>query len=430
MKYRIKKNTFLLKLWFFVVLLLNMDCFGIVVMPSFWYSINSIGHKSLIIALSLLMVPYCLNYKLTNIQNSTWKKIRKYILTITLCTVFVFIYSLIIYKQQSVFDTFRVMERLLVVFSSVPIFYLICKDGKSDWIFHAIEITAFLYLIIVICQYVLSDSGIILMKSYYAMNTVGVRNGSVRIPIDYLLNILAIYEFDRVINKKNNNSTAMLKHIVLLILLVFVIVFIQKTRALTAAVACGCLITLLFSKKNIKRFIRIVIIIVSFILLLISTDIVNNIISSFDGSLSEYSFSSTNRIGALAYFWTSFINNPIFGNGFISDATKVYQSILKGPLGSYYLTDVGVIGLLAEMGMFGVLVFSTTITFFINCLRKIHANKCDFEFSYLYGFFVFFLVTSLSLIITDGYRIFSLPILICLFAYGQWYSCTREFKNE
>lgn len=84
--------------------------------------------------------------------------------------------------------------------------------------------------------------------------------------------------------------------------------------------------------------------------------VINRILSSFLVSKSEGSWYA--RVEAYSYYFHSFISNPIIGIGLITDSisSKAYN-IIHGPLGIYYLSDTGIIGVFASIGLLGGVMY-------------------------------------------------------------------------
>ncbi len=421
MHLKIRKNTFLLKIWFVVVLLLELELFGIVVMPTVWYSLNSAGQKTLIIALTFIAVLYCANRKVNNVYYTSLKKnCNKYVYAFLIMILVVSIYTMIAYPNQTLFQTFRVWEHLLCVFMVYPLIYIYEKDNGIEGIFKILGILGMLYMILICVQaYLYNSNGTIIMNGYFATRNIGFRYNSVRLGIDYVLYLLLIYDFDCFINKKCSTLYEKIIVVIRVLLGLYITFFVQGSRAMLAAVLCGCVAVIFFSGKKKSKLQRNVFFATIAVLFLLSTDVLDVIWENIMSVTGDLAYSRTNRLGATAYFFECFIKNPFFGMGFLSDANVEYLSILKGTNQTFYLTDVGLIGVMAQMGIMGVLIYLFILMRGLKTIILLKKYNLSSKYSYVYGFLAFLLVSALTLALTDNFKIFSLPICVSVFEFVQ-----------
>lgn len=112
------------------------------------------------------------------------------------------------------------------------------------------------------------------------------------------------------------------------------------------------------------------------------------------------------RYGAIEYYFDSFIKNPLFGFGvYVGGNGSISRLNMLSPKGIYYFNDVGIIGSIAQYGIF----------FFLSYLflLKVVSSKTVFKSQVVrntLGCFLF--LTSFTMIMTDVGRIYYLGILL------------------
>ena len=412
MNIRVKRNSLLLITWLVIVFLLELDFMGIIIMPSFWYSLNSTGHKTIIIIISIMVSLYYLK--------SRGKQIRaiqtRYNVVFFVMIFFVSIFTIIYYSNQTLFQTYRVWEHLLCISMITPTMMLLSqKDGLRTF-FRILGVIVFIYMLLICIQAILYNyNHTVFMSSYFAQRTIGSRNNRVRLSIDYFIYILLIFDFDKVLNQSSYSKKEKAFSVIRLILGIYIMLFVQGSRAYLASLICGCLSVAFFSRQNKNILFRNVFIVLMLVIFCVSTGVLDGFIDSIFSTAGDYNYSRINRLAAVGYYWEKFMSNPLFGIGFLSDANNIYLSILKGNSGTYYLTDVGIIGVVAQMGMFGL------VSYFYIIWRGYKATKFLAKtgelnnYGFVCGVFVFLIMSSFSLSIFDNFRVFSLPICISLF---------------
>jgi len=126
-------------------------------------------------------------------------------------------------------------------------------------------------------------------------------------------------------------------------------------------------------------------------------------------SISDYFLSDAGisiRFEAISFFMKQFYSKPFFGIGFISSKGP-YSTLLGGANGKFYYDDVGVVGLLAQFGLFGLLwVIVLLATAFLQ------AKKTNLLISPILKTFVFYLtISSINLLFVDRGKLIYLFML-------------------
>ena len=201
-------------------------------------------------------------------------------------------------------------------------------------------------------------------------------------------------------------------------------IFVQKTRmAIVAVLIVIVFISCIKFKKNIVKIMGIFISIIVIVILFFSSKIGENYIKSF--SLESGNISVRNE--AINFFIEETKNEYILGTGFIYVNPNVYDIYnveksykLKGPNGTYYRTDVGIFGFYHTFGILGIifyLLFVIEVGRDILIIYKIKKYLFNYE---ILAIFLLIIFTTFSLIITDVYRIITIPFLLSYIEYELW----------
>jgi hypothetical protein len=182
---------------------------------------------------------------------------------------------------------------------------------------------------------------------------------------------------------------------------------VQMVRMYEFAIVGALLVVYVASSKKSNRILRIIIVLFA-IVYVTMTGIVDSFISSFDvnGNLGA---GTRVRFEAIEYFMTYVQKNPLFGMGFVHQ--NYYSSVLYGANGRYYLTDVGIIGLLTECGGAMVALYVLFCIRMVYIITKIKRQNKGF----LVGLCVFTLLCTPTLIIWGRRSIIYIGLIMAIF---------------
>ncbi len=117
------------------------------------------------------------------------------------------------------------------------------------------------------------------------------------------------------------------------------------------------------------------------------------------------------RLEAISHFSKSIFKYPLTGLGIIiPDKTSDYYYVIHGPHGLSVYTDVGILGTTAEFGLPMLIWFICIMGKIRKAIKKLHSK----ESSYSKAFFVFILLSCISLSIFDPQRIIILPLVLAI----------------
>ena len=157
------------------------------------------------------------------------------------------------------------------------------------------------------------------------------------------------------------------KHIINIAVCAYQIIFINKTRTVMLYIVAVIAISIL-NERKLKKSIRILmwlIIVVSIVGAFVFSDSVNTTVTSYLYSDAGFMM----RLRAIEHYMNQFAQYPILGIGLISSSQDISGwQLLYGSEGRFFRGDVGVIGLLNEFGILGLL---WVVVFFLKTFKEI-----------------------------------------------------------
>lgn len=334
---------------------------------------------------------------------------RKYLMLTIFSVIILSMFTTVKYPLQSLQLTLRVLSQYLLVVWAVPIFYCMKKDDSEYRVLDIACTISVVWCILVLMQsFYYSKTGGSLFSFIDQMN-VGIRNDNLRITVGPFANFSIVYCFWNLYFEKIRHKA---RYVIALIILLLANVFVQQSRMGTIVIAITIVWMILMERNSTNSIMKKSILITGIILFAILSDFIQNYLV---GVFTKYEISVTARTYAYGYFWNVFKKNPIFGFGFLK-SSEVYGSVLHGSLRLAYTDDVGLVGQLAVLGIFSlIIIFGIYIVLakqLITIRRKTGQWDC-----LLVGIYIYLISTSVTLIVFDQQRICLLPIVIALFEF-------------
>jgi len=264
------------------------------------------------------------------------------------------------------------------------------------------------------------------LSNYYGINITAYeyepenyRNDRLRIGhTSHLFMLVIIYSVYIFFNRKK--ITLKIAYGIIFSLGVFLIFYCMQTRMLTLAFSATALSVVFFSyRKNF--FSKMFLICVMFFALyyVYSIGLISMFAESFGQDSKEYN-STLARIGAFEYFYDNFfLKRPLTGMGLVAVVNPKMARLVRGDFDIFHACDLGLLGLVFEMGLLGLFFYVGILARFAYILYKNRHNKNIKEYPFLVGIFVYILATSVSLMITDTFRMFMFPFCIAIFEYSH-----------
>lgn len=332
------------------------------------------------------------------------------------------LYSMKEYPVQGLSGTLSMTYYFFVLLIVYPLIYVIERKG-IERVINSIGVIAAILIVVVFLQGIIyAFSGTIFMKGAINTESLLFRNGRIRIGLTNLGNIFVLYYFAEVFKKKKKVPIAA---IILFTIGIVDVFFIQMTRMASLAVIGALLVIYVVAQKKSARFIRIVLIAFVIVYVVFGLNLVDYFIQSFDIA-GEYGSGTRIRLEAVRYFWSYVENNPIFGMGLVDQNS--YYSVLYGTAGRYYLSDVGIVGLIAQGGWSMAAFYILFITRMIYILHKTKTDKSNEMRPFLFGIITFTILCTPSLIIWSRRTMLYISFIMACFEY-YYMSFTDEKRR-
>lgn len=350
-------------------------------------------------SLSLLLIFVSVVYAIIS-----YKKIAdisdfiKYYSIVVAVSIFCCVMYTQIHYDQNITASLHAARPYLLLLLVIPIGYVLDQVEEWDYFLKIINTFSVIWLIIVIVQYIVHGiSGKVFIQGYFQSN-ITMRNGHIRIALWPYCHFMMIYNAYLAIFKNSR------KAIVFLILGLGGLIFVEQTRAAEAVVLSIIMLCWLLSRDTDSKRIVAVLILSVAVVLAFSLGVDEMIMESFSTE-GEKAGSTIARLYAIGYYWDCFKQNPLFGFSLINDST-----IENGPLGLAWISDVGIIGQLAKLGLFIIPIYFPIIFYLI---RMILCKELSREIRIIiFLSLAYILFTSGSLMILDGDRAIMAPIII------------------
>ncbi len=322
-------------------------------------------------------------------------------------------FSIVKYSSQPASVTIVQHISLLYIIWTIPIYYCLQKGKGIKGLFSIINVICAIWYLLLIIQFFAWIGGKHLIFYENAIPTIKTRGHGIRLGLGSFGNIAILYNFDKIF--KASYLKEKIKHMILVSIGLFCLVFVQQTRSLLAIVLLCVAFNLFLNSKKFSAKIGAAILVLVFISILTYSGAIGRFMFSFS-DLSAESYGKKIRVEEIKYYLECFINNPIFGNGFTNYQfypMVEYKQIVPY---SFYYSDVGIFGLLAEIGMGTIFFYLIPVVRSIKIGKKAYKTNKN-KYSFFITFSVYIILTSFTLIVTDTFRAISYPVYLAFALY-------------
>lgn len=245
----------------------------------------------------------------------------------------------------------------------------------------------------------------------YQSGLIPVRNGQLRITyLGTVISLSCVISIGILFNHETRNQVL---HVANILVSFVYFVFVSQTRMY---IVCLLLVmTVQFVKKNMKLTANNLLLLYSFIIaiVLLYFLIIRGYISSIIAPLIDGSYQTNGsyyaRMDAITYFINIIKSHLTFGLGILDPGAYTNNyTIFHGPTGFAMMTDVGLLGSVARMGI-------PILVWYVLLLTKLYRLQRTAENYVLSSLFYFILFSSFSLIVLDPQRIFFLSSSLAVF---------------
>jgi len=391
---------------FIIIALLETRLFGLVKIPKVLSGVWSVNNWTFVFSVMVVVTIFQVIKK-----PSIWNEsgfIKNYFLLLMVSLIIIVVYSMLKYENQNIIYVLYSCSDFLSVFFALFILHIMKKKGDFKIIFNVLYIFATIISSLCIAQsYIYSIGGPIFLQG--ATGAI-MRNNNLRISLGSFQMISTVYALYKCYGISNRNKIV---STIVFIINFFALLYVGQTRMQIIAASLGCIIVMMIYTNTPKRSLIVCIFGLSAMIFLV----LSGTLSGFFGTFSDEGISDNiARFGSFSFYWQHFLQNPFICFGFIVNPS--YFSLKYGPPGNYYYVDVGIVGLLAQTGLFTIIIYIWPVIHWgkecINILKnKVYRNK----YGFLVAMFALVIVTTPTLIITDSGRSFMWPIFFATFEY-------------
>lgn len=423
LKFKIKynKKALGLNIILMLVLLLNYHFWYIIPYPSFLASLLK-GNKYFVLIgiVGIVLTLYCIQFK-KNVFADKSKNIFTVLFIYLSCWGIEVFYSLLAYNQD-VNSVLGAGGRLILLTYTIPFLAVFIYESETEKFWERINIVTLLWAVLIMIQSLIyAKQGTIIFDfgTYFRENTgeeVKLLNGTIRMTLFSFGNLMIVYNFDKLYMTKEKLKFKVW-HIICLGIGIYSLIVVQQTRMYTIIVAlCFMMIILIKGKGWKNKLLKIVILCLCY-LFLVNSSFVTDLIKSFSVT-GENRWSTQARLYAITYYIDCIKHRPLFGNGFLSEVE--YYSILHGATGQAQYSDVGILGLIAETGIFSIVFFLLPVYFIIKSIITLkHEKRLN---SLDVAIFLYVIATSATLILTVGRYCYTFAFILAYYIYRAYYS--------
>lgn len=413
-----------------VIAVLDILCwyhfFYIIKMPDFANKFLSKYNYSTISSIVGLICSLICIYSCGNLLKNIKKYCVNYILILTYMYFVMIMYTSFKYPAQNFIDTIKVGGNFLHLYWMPTFLTIYNYDGGIKNILKMLNKISFVWYLLILIQFLIYNmSGKLILGFAYLIGDKYTRMYGLRISVAcfgvilILYNYLSLYEKDFSIREKIFNGIQFLLGIIC-------VIYVHQTRMMTLILFI-CLFYCIFACKKRTKVRRIELLcIVGVLAFLYFTHYFSNMYQEFMNlDITEGNVSVTNRLYSIEYYSKCFFNNIIFGNSLVSEVYPYYK-VVHGPLKNAYYSDVGVIGVLGQLGLCSIIFFFHPFLSMISTLIKKgrYIKNNLFEYNILSISILYILLTSFTLIITDNSRE---PLFAIIFAFAIYLK--QKYKN-
>ena len=412
MNLRLKKFNFTVAGIIVLLVIMDINMFYLIDIPQPLTHLWGTYNKSLLVIISIALFAWTRGFWNSDLF------IKKYTIALCMSVAIVAIISSQVYAGNRIYNVLIECSQYFLVFLAFPLLKLVRKENGYDRILYAINvITLVLYILYILQSIAYEKNGTLFLHV-----NENLRNNALRMSLKSFGNVMIIYNFCRL--WFDSNYKHKIFSLIQFILGIYCLLFIQQTRAYYFVIAISLIVVLLFCGSSSSKKIRNIAIIILFSVMLFSSGLFDQFLGSF-GENSDMYGNTLVRMNAIGYFWEEFVHSPLWGHGIIT--TAQYFTIRTGPLGSYFYADVGIIGLMAQFGIFSFVIYVwPMLRWGRHILRHLRSGKLD---PFLIAMYIYMLASTPSLLCVNQALCIIWPFSLAFFAYSNEKLGEEEDKN-
>lgn len=299
------------------------------------------------------------------------------------------------------------------VFLAIPLFYiLIVQDNFEDLMSTVmLLVTIALGLMLLHALFYQWYQIEFLNISIYAKKLM--RNDRFRMwDLSSLEGLAIIYGMYRIFFVKRKKT----RYLIQTIICVAALVYVEQTRMMFIALAASIFIMIIMKPCKTANGILAKCALIVMVGVVSVAWVIPKLISSFNGGGSI-----SYRLIELQFVFNMLHNRGILGMGIISSRLQSYL-YYHGVYSSVSLDDIGLIGYMAQTGVWSIVLFIVPM---VRMLWILFNLKKDEVYIFLWSIFIYLVITSSTLFVLDSQRILMWPFCLALFEF-----CNNKYNKK
>lgn len=288
----------------------------------------------------------------------------------------------------------------------IPVFYYLLNEAGLKRVLANLE-----FLVMAISGYMLFAALIYMVFGINFTEINRLRNDLLRINAPYIVQLGCVIAAYLLMCEKEQRKL----HALTCLLSFSAILLVYQSRLV--AILISFIILFIFALRSRDdagaSFIGVMLALIVF-LLLCTIGPLGGVLNSFSVS-SDYGASTITRIFEIEYYLSLFHKYPLNGVGLVPFGSTPY-GLLTGPFNNFYIDDVGIIGALAQIGLW---VVSFYVLPMIVMGFRLFTNKCQAPKLLLSAIVFYLLGTSFTTLIVFPYFDPAWSLCLALFAFDQ-----------
>ena len=402
------KTTTLYKVVIFFVFILDLSLFYLVELPAGVAQYNSTYSKVLIGSISAILGLFCY----FNHQSffSNYRFVKRFCFACLMLSFLLLIHGTINYPSQGMLSLLRGCDYLFLVFLVIPIMYILRDELCFKRFMKAINyIVITWYVVLILQSIVYSLNGNVFLSYNNNLDKLWVRNNRIRYSLLGLGNLMIFFNFYVLLSGENNRKSKPLS-LISVAMGIYCNLFVQQTRAMEFTMIFVLAIMYLLHSSNKIKVIRNYSIIFLGVIVLYVSGILPSFIDSF--TAVETAKNTLVRQEAISYYIQYWIEHPLLGMGLSNS-----EALTRGPYGTYYMSDVGLVGIIAKCGIFAIALNGALLVRWIKIIIKIQRTDYRKINILLIGLLLYFFVPIYSVSFFSPAFSITVPVIMSIFEF-------------
>lgn len=340
------------------------------------------------------------------------RRVKWYLFITVLFLVCQCVYTQITYREQTTSAFFSLGINYVWIILVWPIMYLFSTSVEAEHFFDTIKRVVVIAMIIMFCHAFFYNSFSIEIFSISFYKPYGSRNGRLRIwDLSSFEGFAVIWAFFEILRRKR-----VLANIIYIVIILGTMIYVEQARMMLICIilAVASMYISNSGKQGYSLLLKIVLII-STVSVFLFGDIIGRLFESFSLT-GNYAGSTRIRLAEWSYALELYFAHPINGMGLIfNDVRDQYINYRASSHFAY--SDIGIIGLLAQIGSWTYIIYCVPICRFLYITIREKSKSVYYVF--MLGLIIYLLATSGSILVLNNVRCMLWPICFCTFLIGR-----------